>query len=381
MVSHEIINLYTGNCLGVVPLSDPLPDDLVDRYLCRLGLARSTASPPSLALLRSIQAAHQDQVAYENIDIHCGRQAPPLDAQASADRIANRKRGGHCFLTNDAFAALLQALGFQVSLHTSAITFQWPARADEWGNHCVPVVHIEGKMYIADVGIGGGPAFPFEVSAGSWHENGFSYGMEYGQSDDGRWDFSHDPVTGAFLGFTVDLASSCEGMVEFSAYHRHLWSHPDSFLKQGVVLRRKRSDGVVLILQSCTLRSFHPSLPRGKVVMKTASSKEEWFALVEEHFLLTLEDLTLAERNAVWEKALADHTAWAAKKTASDAKKPEAARAPLSSNHHSAGGPPPPEAVGSGSELASRSASMPRQLKPVPQGGQAVGAISVVYQY
>merc|ERR1712151_858094 len=132
-------------------------------------------------------------------------------------------------------------------------------------------------------------------------------------------------------------------------------------------------DGVVLILQSCTLRRFHPSLPRGKEVMATASSKEEWFALVEKHFLLTLEDLTLPDRNALWKKVLADHKAWAANKTASDAKKPETESAPLSLKQHSAGGPlpsgvvvmPPPQAMdlGRGRTFGNASGDRPKQRK------------------
>jgi hypothetical protein len=46
------------------------------------------------------------QVAYENIDIHAGRPAPPLAAAVCAERVALQQRGGYCFIVVPAFGAM-----------------------------------------------------------------------------------------------------------------------------------------------------------------------------------------------------------------------------------------------------------------------------------
>lgn len=104
---------------GLVPLPPPLlplPATIVDAYLRRLGMGRPAA--PNLAALTTILAAHVDRVAYESIDIHAGIAPPPLTPLACAERVAVQRRGGYCFIVASAFSALLQALGFAVSLHT-----------------------------------------------------------------------------------------------------------------------------------------------------------------------------------------------------------------------------------------------------------------------
>jgi arylamine N-acetyltransferase len=45
-------------------------------------------------------------VAYENIDIHAGRPAPPLAAAVCAERVALQQRGGYCFIVVPAFGAM-----------------------------------------------------------------------------------------------------------------------------------------------------------------------------------------------------------------------------------------------------------------------------------
>eukprot|EP00966_Prymnesium_polylepis_P275449 6364306-Prymnesium_polylepis.1 len=113
-------------CAGSLPglkLVDPAARRLeraqLESYLARLGLSRDKVvnSAPNLSLLRQLQTAHVDRIAYENISLHCGPggtpiPTPPLDALESVERICGRQRGGYCFLLVDAFASLLCTLGF-----------------------------------------------------------------------------------------------------------------------------------------------------------------------------------------------------------------------------------------------------------------------------
>ena len=91
-------------------------------YLDRIGYSGSTE--PSAETLRALHRAHMFSVPFENLDIHLGR---PIvcDEARFLHKIINERRGGFCYELNGAFAALLRALGFQVTLLSARV-----ARAD-----------------------------------------------------------------------------------------------------------------------------------------------------------------------------------------------------------------------------------------------------------
>lgn len=98
----------------------------------------------------------------------------------------------------DAFAALLCSLDFRVSIHT-AICGPEPECEAMWGNHVVLVVHLE-DAYVADVGLGEGPRWPFKLAEASWVEDGFHFAMR--PRGGGEWRFRNPAnATGALPGF------------------------------------------------------------------------------------------------------------------------------------------------------------------------------------
>ncbi|MGH8792888.1 MAG: arylamine N-acetyltransferase family protein [Stackebrandtia sp.] len=85
----------------------------VEAYLERLGVEeRPAVDVESLARL---QQRHVRAVPFENLSIHLGEPIV-LDAAALWHKILTRRRGGFCYELNGAFAALLSALGFSVTL-------------------------------------------------------------------------------------------------------------------------------------------------------------------------------------------------------------------------------------------------------------------------
>lgn len=82
-------------------------------YLDRIGVAQP--GRPDAGALRVLQRAHLATVPFENLSIHLGEPVV-LDEQALVDKIVHRRRGGFCYELNGAFAALLTALGFRVTL-------------------------------------------------------------------------------------------------------------------------------------------------------------------------------------------------------------------------------------------------------------------------
>lgn len=82
-------------------------------YLARL----ETPAPPrpDAAGLHELQLRHLRAVPFENLSIHLGEEIV-LEPEPLSAKIARQGRGGICYELNGAFAALLTALGFEVSL-------------------------------------------------------------------------------------------------------------------------------------------------------------------------------------------------------------------------------------------------------------------------
>ena len=87
-------------------------------YLARIGLPGATE--PSPAGLRVLQERHLATVPFENLSVHLGERIR-LDDEALVDKVVRRHRGGFCYELNGAFAALLTALGYRVSLLSAQV--------------------------------------------------------------------------------------------------------------------------------------------------------------------------------------------------------------------------------------------------------------------
>src|SRR5579863_765040 len=91
----------------------------VSAYLARIGYAGSTA--PTVETLRALHHTHLLTVPFENLDIALGR-AIALDEDALVRKLVEQRRGGFCYELNGAFAALLRALGFRVTLLAARVS-------------------------------------------------------------------------------------------------------------------------------------------------------------------------------------------------------------------------------------------------------------------
>jgi len=70
---------------------------------------------PSAEVLRSLHRANMFAVPFENLDISLGREIV-CDEGRFLNKIITERRGGFCYEMNGAFAALLRALDFKVTL-------------------------------------------------------------------------------------------------------------------------------------------------------------------------------------------------------------------------------------------------------------------------
>ena len=133
----------------------------VQSYLARVGCKGSTS--PTLETLRAIHYAHLLNVPFENLDIALGRKIA-LDEDSFIRKIAERRRGGFCYELNGAFAALLQALGFRVTLLSARVAHSDGGESPEF-DHLTLGVDLD-ETWLADVGFGESFLEPLRIEPG-----------------------------------------------------------------------------------------------------------------------------------------------------------------------------------------------------------------------
>jgi N-hydroxyarylamine O-acetyltransferase len=125
-----------------------LDSTLVDAYLARIGASRPVR--PDAGSLRELQLRHLRAVPFENLSIHLGEEIV-LERGALVDKVVRRRRGGFCYELNGAFAALLSALGYEVTL-LAARVFSTDRPGPLFGHLALRVDAPEPRL--VDVGFG-----------------------------------------------------------------------------------------------------------------------------------------------------------------------------------------------------------------------------------
>lgn len=118
-------------------------------YLDRINYHGTIIS--SAETLRALQLAHLQSVPFENLSIHAGEPIV-LEDEALFSKIVERRRGGFCYECNGLFAALLRALGFDVTMLSAEV-------ANKEGGYSHPFDHmtlmVSGEQrWLVDVGFG-----------------------------------------------------------------------------------------------------------------------------------------------------------------------------------------------------------------------------------
>ncbi|WP_457029051.1 arylamine N-acetyltransferase family protein [Kitasatospora sp. P5_F3] len=126
-----------------------LTDAQVAGYLARIGVPRPDR--PDRAALAALQRAHLGTVPFENLSVRLGEPIV-LEPGALVEKIVGRHRGGFCYELNGAFAELLRALGFRVTLLGARVFGE--GRLGPPFDHMALRVELDGAAWLADVGFG-----------------------------------------------------------------------------------------------------------------------------------------------------------------------------------------------------------------------------------
>ena len=234
-----------------------MDDKQLAAYLDRIGARRPHAA--DAAALRVLHRAHLLAVPFENLSIHLGEQIS-LDPGDLIDKIVTRRRGGFCYELNGAFALLLEALGFEVTLVGARVN-----GAAGFGppfDHLALLVGPPGPpgpagTWVADVGFGSHSIYPLR------------YALSQEQADPGGQFLLTDAGCG-----DVDVLKDGQAQYRIEQRPRSLadfvptcwWQQtsPASHFTQATICSRVTEDGRVsisgrsLIVTSAGSRTEHP---------------------------------------------------------------------------------------------------------------------------
>ena len=244
-------------------------------YLRHIGYDGPLA--PTIETLRGLHQAHLLAVPFENLDIGRGRPIV-LDEAALVDKIVARRRGGFCYELNGAFAALLRALGFDVTLLSAEVVRATGDFGPEF-DHLTLLVRLE-ERWLADVGFGDSFHRPLRLdSQAEQRQDGRAYRL----AADGSYRLLQrrdDQGTWATL-YRFTLQPRDHG--EFAAMCLHHQRSPDSPFTRRRVCTRLIPTGRITLSDDRLITTTH-----GERRERAVTSPEEFAAALREHFGIDL---------------------------------------------------------------------------------------------
>ena len=247
----------------------------VPAYLAGIGYSGPTALTADT--LRAIHHAHLLTVPFENLDIALRRKIV-IDEDAFVRKVVEQRRGGFCYELNGAFAALLRALGFPVTLLSARVARDQGGEGPEF-DHLTLRVDLE-ERWLADVGFGESFVEPLRMEAGleqldpagTFRLTNLPDGLQLEKLEpEGHWKRQYS--------FTL-LPRSLEQFAGMCHYHQ---TSPDSSFTHNRVCTKATTDGRITLsrMRLIVTRNGHGE-------EKALASEEEWDRALQEHFGIRL---------------------------------------------------------------------------------------------
>jgi len=109
---------------------------------------------PTLATLHALSSANTIAIPFENIDVLRGI-GVDLAPDAVFAKLVHARRGGYCFEQNSLFLCVLETLGYTVAPISARVRIGRPRDYTPARTHVFLRVELDGKSWLADVGVGG----------------------------------------------------------------------------------------------------------------------------------------------------------------------------------------------------------------------------------
>jgi len=256
----------------------------VPAYLERIGY--SGPRDPTLETLRGVHRAHMLTVPFENLDIW-RKQKIVLDPERFVHKVVDERRGGFCYELNGAFAALLEALGFRVTLLSARVARDDGSYGQEF-DHLTLRVDLH-EPWLADVGFGDSFLEPLQLKVGLDQKQGvrkFSI-----IKSDGALLLARK--YGWFRKPEYSFRLTARKLDEFAAMcHYHQTSRHSPFTQKRLSTRAT-PDGRITLTDNRLIVTRHSIRDEYPV-----SSQDEWYGLLREHFGVVLHQTAELGRKA-----------------------------------------------------------------------------------
>jgi N-hydroxyarylamine O-acetyltransferase len=169
----------------------------VDAYLRRLGA--EYPAWPTLDALRELHLRHLRTVPFENLSVHLGEEIV-LQEERLLDKVVGARRGGFCYELNGLFAALLTALGYEVTLLAARVYGEGGALGIPYDHLALLVRTVDGGDWLADVGFGAHSHGPLEFGErGEQEDPGGTFRIVEAGPDEAGVRGGHDTARAADL--------------------------------------------------------------------------------------------------------------------------------------------------------------------------------------
>lgn len=223
----------------------------LDAYLARIGY--SGPRTPTVDVLREVHRRHREVIPFENLDILLGK-VPALDLPSLEAKMVDARRGGYCFEHNTLFAAVLEALGFQVQrLVGRVVTAPMPAPRPR--THMVLLAEAGHGWWLCDVGFGAwGLMEPVPLADGTHQQGEWNVRLRWEEAK-ASWVASclECPV-GPDL-FTFDLTPQTP--VDYEMANFYTARHPNSHFPK-FIIAQIGALGARLVVRNYELQTLRP---------------------------------------------------------------------------------------------------------------------------
>jgi N-hydroxyarylamine O-acetyltransferase len=242
-------------------------------YLARIGYTGPIV--PTAETLRDLQRAHLYSVPFENLDIGRKRQIV-VDPENSIRKIVNQRRGGFCYELNGAFAALLEALGFRVTLLSARVPCADGSDGPEFDHLCLRV-DLE-QPWLADVGFGDSFLEPLLLKPGleQQQQDGRVFRMVELERQDAL-DLQRKQADGWKREYLFSLQP--RRIEEFAAMCHYHQTSPESPFTRKRVCSLATPDGRITLADTKLIITRN-----GVREERPVASEEEWNQLLRAHF-------------------------------------------------------------------------------------------------
>lgn len=243
----------------------------VPSYLARINYSGPTA--PTIETLRAVHRAHLLTVPFENLDIELGRKIV-VDEDVIVRKVVELRRGGFCYELNGAFAALLRALGYRVTLLSARVAREGGGEGPEF-DHLILRIDLD-QPWLADVGFGESFLEPLRMQAGLEQEDpaGIFRLVQLGE----RFQLERSVAAGEWrrqysFGFKPRRLEEFAGMCH---YHQ---TSPESHFTQNRICTRATPTGRITLsgMKLIVTRNGHRE-------ERMLGSEEDWADILAEQF-------------------------------------------------------------------------------------------------